>query len=87
MSHRMYLAVWVVLYGSDVEEAETTMPILAFLTVLQHLDVSMLWLRGERSRMGRSRMAEAERLGKKWACVRPRKSSYFNRQSHETSNV
>lgn len=31
MSHRIYLVVWVVLYGSDVEEAETIMPILAFL--------------------------------------------------------
>lgn len=27
MSHSMYLAVWVMLYGSDVEEAETTMSI------------------------------------------------------------
>lgn len=32
MSYCMYLAVLVMLYGSDVEEAETTMPILAFLT-------------------------------------------------------
>ena len=31
MLHRMYLAVWVMLYGSDVEEAEMTMPISAFL--------------------------------------------------------
>ncbi len=30
MSHRMHLAVRVMLYGSDVEEAETTIPILAF---------------------------------------------------------
>ena len=42
MSHRMYLAVWVVLYGSDVKEAKTTMPILAFLAILQHLNMSML---------------------------------------------
>ena len=32
MSHSMYLAVWVMLYGSDVEEAEIIMPILALLT-------------------------------------------------------
>ncbi len=32
MSHRMYLAVWVMLYGSDVEEAGITMPIPALLT-------------------------------------------------------
>lgn len=33
MSHRMYLVVWVMLYGSDVEEAEIIMPISALLTV------------------------------------------------------
>ena len=27
MLHRIYLAIWVMLYGSDVEEAEITMPI------------------------------------------------------------
>ena len=32
MSHRMSLAVCVMLYGSDVEEAEITTPILALLT-------------------------------------------------------
>ncbi len=32
MSHRMYLVVWVVLYGIDVEEAEITMPIPALET-------------------------------------------------------
>ncbi len=32
MSHRMHLAVRLMSYGSDVEEAETTIPILAFLT-------------------------------------------------------
>ena len=32
MLHRMYLAVWVMLCGSDVEEAEITMPIPALLT-------------------------------------------------------
>ncbi len=32
MSHRMYLVVWVVLYGIDVEEAEIIIPILALET-------------------------------------------------------
>ena len=27
MSHSMYLAVWIMLYGSDVDEAEITTPI------------------------------------------------------------
>ena len=31
MLHRMYLAIWVMLYGSDVEEAEIIMPIPALL--------------------------------------------------------
>ena len=32
MLQRMSLALWVMLYGSDVEEAEITMPIPALLT-------------------------------------------------------
>ncbi len=32
MPHSMDLAIWVMLYGSDVEEAEITMPIPALLT-------------------------------------------------------
>ena len=32
MSHRMSLVVWVMLYGSDVEEAEMIIPIPALLT-------------------------------------------------------
>ncbi len=32
MAHRIHLAVRIMLYGSDVEEAETTMPIPALLT-------------------------------------------------------
>ena len=28
MSYRMYLAVWVMLYGSDAEEAEITIPLI-----------------------------------------------------------
>ena len=32
ISHRMSLAVWVMLYGNDVGEAEITVPIPALLT-------------------------------------------------------
>ena len=32
MLHHMQLAIWVILYGSDVENAETIMPIPALLT-------------------------------------------------------
>ena len=33
MSHSVYLAVWVMLYSSDVEEAEITMPNRSILGV------------------------------------------------------
>ena len=59
------------------------------LNVLLHFDMSLLWLSGGRSSKGQKQDGQKQKNGKRsgHAFDPEKKGSYFDRRSHETSDI